>query len=104
MRDGGLVGHRHRQPTDIEDAHRVERGGRLAVGNLERDEDPVEIAIDERGVEDHRRQRVTNRITDHRTDASGATSASRAATAQSKPARCARWRACSNSDELSVKK
>ena len=60
----GLVRHRHRQPGQPEHAHRVERAARRAVGHLERDVDPVEPERPVRGVVQHGRERVPDRITD----------------------------------------
>ena len=111
-RDRRLVRHRHRQPSEVERSHGIECRRRVPVGHLERHEDPVDIGRRERGVVDGGRQRVPDRITDDRAHASvtrrpissGADPRPGGRGAQSKPACWARWRALSNSEELSVKK
>jgi len=56
-----LVRHRDRQTGDAEDAHRREGVDCGTRRHLERRIDPVEPAVEERGVVDHRAEAVAHR-------------------------------------------
>ena len=68
---GGLVGHGHQQPAEVQRAHGLDRGGTLAGRHLQCHERPVRPGGGEGGVEDGGRQRVAHRPADHRGEPGG---------------------------------